>query len=347
MGVLDKCGNLRSRVTDLRNRYFNCLTRDGAPLAWRPPEPLDGVLADSAYVGAILAELDTTISGLTFYVTRDLERLPSYGRDVVAIVIGDELARVPAYVDRVRAVFKNQAVRPLLTSSFVREPSWINLWWFAAYLRAWRHHLPGAARWLASGRPAPVWLLPIGVLNQLDLPVKPLAERRADIFFAGSVTHRRDAAWKDRIAPKVLSRRAMVAAAERLAGRYVVDLGQTGAFAESIAQSAEVYSERLMDARIALVPRGTTADTARFWQALRYGCVVITDTVPRHRWFYDGAPVVRVSRWDELGEVVPALLADPSRLNDLHDRGLAWWRERGSPEAVGAYAARRLASVGP
>jgi len=334
-------------VPELRNRYFNCLTRDRSPLAWRPPEALDGVLADSAYFGALLAEMDGRLArgGLTFYVTQDLERLPSYGADVVAIVIGDELARVPAYVDRVRAVFKNQAVRPLLTASPLRDPSWINLWWYASYLRTWRHHLPGAMRWLAAGRPAPVWLLPIGVLNQLELPVKPIAERRIDVFFAGSVTHRRDAELKDRVAPKVLARQAMVAAAERLRGTCVVDLQATGAFAESIAQSAQAYSERLMDARIALVPRGTTADTARFWQALRYGCVVITDTVPRHRWFYDGAPVVRVGRWDELAEVVPALLADTARLADLHERGLAWWRERGSPAAVGAYAAGRLDSL--
>lgn len=331
----------------LRNRYFNCLTRDRRPVPWQPPEPGDDVLVDSAYFGAVLAAMDRRVArgGLTVYLTQDVERLPSYGPDVVAVIVGDELTRVPAYVDRVRAVFKNHPVRPLLTSSFLREPSWTNLWWFASFLRAWRHHLPGAAHWLRAGRPAPVWMLPIGVLNQVEVPFRPLAERTADVFFAGSVGHRGDAGLRGRVAPKVAGRRAMVAGAERLAAAHpelTVRVVTTGGFAESVAGSARAYSEQLMDARIALVPRGASADTFRFWQALRAGCVVVTDTMPRHRFLYDSAPVVRVGRWRELRDVVPALLADAPRLEALHRGGLEWWRTRGAPEAVGAYMAERL-----
>jgi hypothetical protein len=331
----------------LRNRYLNCLTADRRPVAWQPPAAPDGTLVDSVYFGEVLAAMDARLAsgGLTVVLTQDLERLPSYGRDVVAVVIGDELARVPAYVDRVRAVFKNQPVRPRLTSSPLREPSWTNLWWLVSHLRTWRHHLPGAVRWLRSGRPAPVWHLPIGVLNQVALPLRPPEERGIDVFFAGSVSHRADAGLRERVSPKVIARREMVAAAERLAAAHpslAVQVATTGAFAESLARSADAYSRQLADARIALVPRGTTADTARFWQAMRAGCVVVTDTVPRHRWFYDGAPVVRVARWRELEDVVPPLLADPGRLRALHDRSLDWWRTRGAPEALGAYMAERL-----
>jgi hypothetical protein len=114
-----------------------------------------------------------------------------------------------------------------------------------------------------------------------------------------------------------------------------------------MAADAAAYSRKLMDARIALVPRGTTADTARFWQALRYGCVPVVDTVARHRWFYDGAPVVRLRSWNELEEAVVPLLSDGERLQRLHERSLEWWRTRGSEEAVGAYMADRLNGVGP
>jgi hypothetical protein len=185
----------------------------------------------------------------------------------------------------------------------------------------------------------------VGVVDQRPLPIKPLAERRHDVFFGGSVGHHAGARLKEKVNPKVVAREEMVRSAERLAAshpRLSVELVTTQAFADSMAADADVYSEKLMDSRIALVPRGTGVDTFRFWQALRYGCVAVVDTVPRDRWFYDGAPVVRVRSWDELDRVVPPLLGDRSRLESLHERSLEWWSTRGSEEAVAAYMADRL-----
>jgi hypothetical protein len=337
-------------VPSLRNAYFTCLNPAREPVAWNPPEVAGDAMVGSAYFGAVLAAMDERLAagGLTVYLTQDLEALPSYGPDVVALVVGDELARIPAYAHRVRATFKNHSARPVLTSNFLREPSWVNLWWGASYLRAWRHHLPGALarRRAAGGRAAPIWMLPTGVLNQCELELKPIEARATDVFFAGSVTHMPNASrLKNSVAPKVRSRVAMVRAADALAAAHadvVVQLTTTSAFADSIEADPDVYSRRLMDARLALVPRGTTADTFRFWEALRYGAVPIVDAPPRHPFFYDGAPVVRVSRWRDLGEVIPPLLKDPDRLRALHERSLDWWRTRGSPEAVGGYMARRL-----
>jgi hypothetical protein len=344
-------------VAALRNTYFNCLTPDGSAMRWEPPHVPDGVLPDSIHFGAILAELDRRLpaGGLTFHLTQDLERLPSYGMDVVVVHIGDEFARVPAYADRVRAIFKNHAVRPALTSNVLREPTWVNLWWLVAHVRMWAHHLPGQARYRRSRRggwAAPIWRVPVGVADQLELPVKPMAERRHDLFFAGSVGHRPGAVagLRERMAPKTLARAGMVASARRLAERHPdlsVELVTTELFAESMDADEGAYSRSLMDSRIALVPRGTAASTFRFWQALRYGCVAVVDTVPRHPFFYDGAPVVRLRDWDELEEVVVPLLADRGRLDDLHRRSLEWWRARGSKEAVAGYMAARLAGLAP
>jgi len=265
------------------------------------------------------------------------------------ILIADEKAHVPAYVDRVGAIFKNNAVRPLLTESFLREPAMINAWWFVSYLRLWYHHGPGALRWLGlrfrGRRPAPIWLLPVGTFNQIELPIKDIAERGTDLYFAGSVSHLGRPSFKERISPKVTSRNEMVEHAQRLAAarpELNVEVVDTGAFHLSIGQSGEDYSNALMDAKIALVPRGVIADTFRFWQAVRYGCVVVTDTIPRHKWLYDGAPIVKVRRWHELEDVALELLADEARLRDLHERSLAWWRSRAAPEVVGAHMAQRL-----
>lgn len=347
-------------MAELGNRYFHTMGASKEFVPWQPPAVPDEVdLPDSIYFGQVLAEMDSRLdaTGLTFYVTQDVERLPSYGNDVVVLLMSDEFTRVPDYFARVRAIFKNQAVRPFLTSSVLREPSWVNFWWLVAWVRMWRHHAPGAISYLfgkarPGTRPAPIWLLPIGVLNQPELPIKPLAERTTDVFFAGSVVHRPGAVSKarERLAPKTLAREAMLREAERLAAKHPelsVELVTTREFVDSIVADPRTYAEGLMDSKIALVPRGTTAETSRFWQALRYGCVAAVDTLPRHRWFYDGAPVVRVGTWDELEDVVVPLLGDPDRLRELHERSLEWWRTRGSPEAVGAYMAEKLNRLGP
>lgn len=334
----------------LRNRYCHLLPPEWQPRPWHPPAIDERVFAETSYWGEVLAEMDRLLArdDLVVYLTEDLERLPSYGPNVVAVVLADEKAHVPAYAGRVGAIFKNNAVRPLLTTSFLREPTWINAWWFVSYLRLWYHHAPGAARWLAlrlRGRAAPVWMLPIGTLTQVELPLKPLAERPTDVFFAGSVSHLGRPSVRERISPKVQSRKRMLRSAERLARAHrelEVRLVDTGAFHLSIQHPGEEYSRALMDAKIALVPRGVVADTFRFWQALRAGCIVVTDTVPRHRFFYDGAPVIKVRGWDDLDHVVPALLADEARLRDLHERGLEWFRTRGAPAAVGAHMAARI-----
>ena len=355
MGVLPgRRGTLpvtsRAAAVTLRNRYFYLMPPVSEPVPWNPPEVAPDMQDDAIYFGQVLAEMDRRVrrDDLTVYLTQNLEELPSYGPDVVAVVIADEKAHVPAYIDRVAAVFKNNAVRPLLTTSFLREPELINVWWFVSYLRLWYHHAPGALRWLgdrARGRARPMWLLPVGTFNQIELPIKDIAERGTDLYFAGSVSHQGRPSFKERISPKVTSRNEMVEHAQRLAAAHPelnVEVVDTGAFRLSIGQSGEEYSHALMDAKIALVPRGVIADTFRFWQAVRYGCVVVTDTIPRHKWLYDGAPIVKVRRWHELEDVALELLADEARLRDLHERSLEWWRSRAAPEVVGAHMAQRL-----
>jgi hypothetical protein len=345
---------LQRALGDLRNIYVNCQTEDAQPVPWYPPEVPPGAKPDSVYFSGVMAEMDRRLdaTGLTVYITEDRDWLPSYGRDVVVVLIGDEFTRLPAYVGEVRAIFKNYAVRPALASNVFREPSWINLWSMAWHLRTWRYHIPARRRYVgrrARGEwVAPVWRLPVGVVDQLPLPIKPLAERRHDLFFAGSVGHHRAPGPKELINPKVLGRKAMVTEAERLRERHPelkVELATTAAFLDSMDADADAYSRNLMDSRIALVPRGTGIDTFRFWQALRYGCVAVVDTVPRDRWFYDRAPVVRLRGWGELEDVVVPLLADEARMRDLHERSLEWWRTRGSEEAVGAYMAGKLNAI--
>ena len=335
--------------------FFHCLGADRQPQAWNPPGPIDDLI-DTWYFGRALAamERELEVDGLTFYVTFDANTLPRYGDDVVAVLIGDEWARVPAYLSRVRAVFRNLSTTP---SVGCRPLAWPSPETFSALLPAGRTALqraPGVLRqWRAEvasargrgPRPAPQIEVPVGTYNALDLPLTPFAQRRTDVFFAGSVVHvpGQAAGLKARVMPKTLAREAMLRNVERLRDRpgVAVDVRLTEGYKESVESDAGEYSRAFADARLALVPRGAVVETHRFFQALKYGCIVVTDSVTPN-WFHEQAPIVRLRHWDELDDVVTPLLGDPARLERLHRAALAWWDGVCSEEAVGRLMARTL-----
>jgi hypothetical protein len=332
--------------------FFHCLSPDRQPRQWNPPTPVPELI-DTWYFGRALAAMQRELDDdrLTVYLTFDADELPSYGDDVVAVLIGDEWARVPAYLPRVRAVFRNLCARPNLGCRPLAWPSAVTLSALLPAGRAALRGLPGrvrhkraelAAAWGRGRAPAPQVEVPIGTYNVLDLPLKPFDQRASDLFFAGSVIHApgRAAQVKAKVMPKGLAREAMLRNLERLNGA-VVDLRITEGFKESAQADPQEYSRALMDARLALVPRGATTETHRFFQALKYGCIVVTDSVPPS-WFYEQAPIVRLRHWDELEPVVTPLLADRERLERLHRAALGWWESACSEEAVGRLMARTL-----
>jgi hypothetical protein len=96
-----------------------------------------------------------------------------------------------------------------------------------------------------------------------------------------------------------------------------------------------------MASRVCLAPRGNSVETFRLFEGMRYGCVVVCDPQPR-RWFYDGAPVVTVTRWRDLPRILDGLLSDEAGLRQRHEATLAWWRERCGEDALGAFMAARV-----
>jgi hypothetical protein len=335
--------------------FFHCLDRDGPPREWTPPTPVEEYI-DTWYFGPALEamERELRIDGLTFYLTFDFERLPTYGDDVVVLLMGDEWARVPAYLSRVRMVFRNQCSRWNLGCNPLAWPSAAS---FATVLPTGRAITKGTGERLAHLRaqlvaarrgergPAPQVELPIGTYNVLDLPITPFGERGVDAFFAGSVVHEPGpkAKIKARVMPKSLSREAMLRNVERLRRHSQVrlDVRVTEGFQHSAASDPAEYSRALMDSRFALVPRGATPETHRFFQGLKYGCIVVTDSVPPI-WFYERAPIVRLRHWDELEQVLLPLLEQPERLESLHRQSLAWWESACSEAAVGRLMAHSL-----
>lgn len=345
----------RSMVDGSAHRFFICLADGTAPVPWSPSDPQQRVRLDCVYFGrALVAARDRLPErALSFYLTWDLEELPEYGDHVVALVLGDEDARVPRYVCRVRAVFKCYGSRPFVGMSPLLPPSRSTMLVALQAVRRWLRHLPDDIRLLVHGpcarrsAIAAIRPIPLGYYNQLDMPLSDFGSRRTAVFFAGSLEHSTRRAWSPARwfgQPAPVMRQEMVDALERF-GRerpdQPVNLRLTSGFGSHRRSDAEAYSRDLMDAKICLAPRGGSVETYRYVEALRYGCVVISEPLPP-TWFYRDSPVVVIQRWRDLPGILSALLDDPVGLTQRHEAALAWWRERCSEDALGAYLAEQL-----
>ena len=335
-------------------RYFLDLPEEDAPLVWDPNQGPRPERADTRYFGGVFRAMEAVLRDheIDVYLTWDTERLPGYGDHVVAVVMGDEVGRIPRYAGSVRAVFKGYGTRPQVGARPVPDASLTGLLELTQYAVRCMRWLPGGAahaRLLLARRlrgqplPPPIPVIPLGTYNQLDLPLLPVESRPTDLFFAGSLEH--DGSLRQRLgSPKTRARREMLAAVERL-GRHRpglrTDLRLTAGFSASESTSAADYSQALMNSRVCLAPRGTSVETFRILEGLRCGCVVVGERLPRH-WFYKGSPVIQLDRWSDLEEALRPILDDPDELGRLHARSLAWWRDRCSEEPVGRFLAERL-----
>ncbi len=330
-------------------RYFLDLPEEPAPRSWDPHSGPHPERADTRYFGAVFLAMEPLLSEaeLDIYLTWNWERLPAYGDRVVAVLLGDEVGRIPRYSGRVRAVFKSYGTHPVLGVGALRDPSLTGLVNVAQYAVRWLRWLPSGVaytRLLARGATAPpaITTIPLGTYNQLDLPVVPIEQRPTDLFFAGSVEHR--SSLRDRLGPKTLTRRDMLDAVRRLAESRPglrLDLRLTPGFGASVAAAPGELSRGLMDSKVALAPRGTSVETFRLFEGLRAGCVVVGGRLPPHP-FYAGAPVIQLDRWSQLDRALLPVLDQPAELRRLHAEALAWWSCRCSEDAVGRFLAERL-----
>jgi hypothetical protein len=337
------------------NRYFICKPGQ-APIVWLQSDPAHSIDANCAYFGKVFEQMEQHLhrQKLTVYFTWDVKTLPSYGSDVVAVVQGDEWYRIPSYAHRVRAVFKCYGTRPILGCNLLRDPSYLNFLTTLQFLRILLLRIPGvvqnkwhALRQFASASSSAIYDIPLGYYNQLDLPIRAIESRPFDVFFAGSVVQGNYPLWSFKRylgTPKDRSRRQMLNCLQAVKmnhPHWTIKLRLTTDFNASRDSDQARYSERMMNAKICLVPRGTSFETFRFFEALRYGCIVITETLP-DRWFYRNSPAIQISSWQKLETVLSELLDNPDRLQQLHQASLDWWKHYCSEAAVGKYMAQCL-----
>lgn len=333
---------------------------------WDPHDPADLPLPDCAYLGRVFGAFERHWQGpsLTFYVTYDTSTLPSYGENVVAVLLNDEWFRTPVYAGQVLAVLRNLPHRPWFPWESLAPPDLDGAFALANYLRVLsertRAHRASARLRRARGWPEPgvdnTVDIPLGYYRQPEKPIKPLAERGTDVYFGGSLIHdlHRKERWKQLVKqfagnPKQRYRTSMLRELERLRERRPslrAKVTVTGEFRDLGASHVTDYAEDMMDARVALVPRGTAGESYRLFEAWRYGCIVICEPLPP-RPFLEGAPAIIVRSWRDLQRALPSLLDDPARQLELHEASLRWWRDVCSEEATGRRVAARLEALSP
>ena len=272
----------------------------------------------------------------------------------VAVVTSDENCQLPINVSRAGLILKCHGVEPYpIPVSRASLAAMVERLRVARERRHWR---ADAARLGPAGVAALLGkteLVPMGYCKQLALPLLPFAERRRVFSFRGSVDNYR-ATWFSRHAvtnyPKRVARQRFLAALREVARELpedAVDLRITTDFDDSLKDAGRDYSTALMASRFCLCPRGTRLETFRIFEGLRYGCITVTEALPE-RWYFSGAPLLRVRDWRELPDLLRRLLAEPDRMAELHRRSLAWWRDVVSPVAVARRVLPRFAkSSGP
>lgn len=344
----------------LVNKYYVCL-HNQEPIEWDPFNPIQKITPECTYFGKAFIEMEKTLEpqNLIFYLTVNLEQLPSYGTNVVAVVFADEWCRIPWYFHRVGAVFKCYGTRLALGCNPILKPSYLNFLALIHYLRSWLLQLPGLLHWsiqtlkgfLFRLSVPPIFDIPLGYYKQLEIPIKEMDNRSYDISFCGSILHRNYPRGSLRYwlqTPKKLSRSMMLSTLEKLQQKYPnlkiqlspLDYFKPG-FTTTSEEEAKSYSEAMMNTRICPIPRGTSLETFRFFEALRYGCILITEALPP-RWFYQGAPAIQIQDWDELEPVLLELLHNQQLLQIKHQESLHWWSTKCSEAATGAYIAEQL-----
>lgn len=316
-----------------------------------PEDPQAGV-PDARYALAVLAAASPLLADQTlhFYLTKDTSQLPEYGPHVVAVLLLEERCKFPTYARDVRAVLRNMASRPYLGFRPHLRMGKLETVELFEYTRDWFLHLRSRSRMRtgasAIDRPPLIHRIPLGYQSQLVVPQRAMADRTLDMFFAGDVAspfQRSD--YRYWIPPsKTVTRRQLWRVLRELqaTGDWRIQLNDVRPDEpEAAAALYQSYSERMMNSRICVAPRGSNAESYRFYEGLRAGCLVLTSPFPDEP-FLRSAPVIVVDDWRQLPALLRRYARNLDALEQYRAAGIRWWNEYCSEPVIAAEVAAVL-----
>lgn len=104
------------------------------------------------------------------------------------------------------------------------------------------------------------------------------------------------------------------------------------------------YSRMLSQSKIVLSPKGfDDAECFRFYEALRQGCIVITEKLPKHDFYRDDS-YIEIDNWKFVMPLIHKLLNDPVRMKTLSQKALDYYNRSLSPCGVSDYIWEKINS---
>lgn len=181
-----------------------------------------------------------------------------------------------------------------------------------------------------------VHVIPLGCNGDLPEPAwVPWAERGLDVFFSGQVLP-----WRGPFISHAIQLLFDLQPYLELQAQILLTPRFRGGL------DPETYSRTLMNSRIALIPPGISPITLRMFEAMRSGCLLLTNRLPDF-WYLEGLPrVILPPDWHGLSDEVLGLLHDPARQLAMHQATREHYFKFCTPAAIADYVRDRLALAG-
>jgi hypothetical protein len=307
--------------------YYDNLIYNHTQLPWRAlPDRIYGYHLENVLerlateLGELYYEFKIVIYDHNMY--KPLPDFPTHGKNVILIFLADERSTVPNELsEKFFAIFK---------SYYPLENSTNNI-------------IP----------------FPIGYSNSADLTkFIPFDEREYETSFAGNFLANRldfyrqftllrflppypimSEFWR-KVYYKILTK-AKIFRSREFFGRYGKSrIFWSDGFAKGLPR--EEYARIISQTKIALCPKGfMSTECFRLMETMRLGSVMISDELPPSRW-YKGSPIIVTTDWLHIDKVIENLVTNPAKMQEIHEKMLAWWRDVCSDEAVAVFLAQEL-----
>lgn len=214
---------------------------------------------------------------------------------------------------------------------------------------------------------------PLGMPSNTPLlPIKKMADRKYDIFYSGNINNNRlrfyrallqyqthNLKWKvAKILISILQRLSQYKKVRNLSLKIKGTLFRINCynfdnifpnsyirFTRAFQAGLDIneYAKMLANSKIILSPKGFfNTECFRLYEALRQGCIVITEPQPTKSTFYDNKYYIEVDNWNNIGEIISTLLKDKNKLQSMSDAGIKYYNEHLSPKGTAHYVMETL-----
>lgn len=290
-----------------------------------------------------IIENNGEVSGLTFYLSKATpESLPSYGDDVVLLVIGDEYYRSFPYFLKIRAIIRCYGSSPCYLDGLPTNLlKWKALLQFLYKLSGYVKDLWRSTRFrksLLRDIQRRTLRVPLGCFGEFNREPLNFASRGLDYAFLGSIESDKYPWYSLRgliRPPKIAARTKMTRTLSEFSSTRKArnaSLFVSNDFLDSISKQ-DRYANTMSNCKISICPRGSNYETYRFNESLKMGCVVVCEPIPS-AWFHENHPGIVIRDWLKLPSVIDDLLKDAPKLQRLSNASYLFWASHLAEERV-------------